>query len=139
MCGQTWPVLVKRGGTAVMGDNYSSDGLCAMFLMSCRCCRAYQRCPPPTWKVSSRPGVVQAASALMVAASVPMLRMKVVCTASNSWLSAGSCRLMSSEPMKMFSRYIQLRCTCGAGWQGNRATAVRACMYTYQGLCLIEC
>jgi hypothetical protein len=66
----------------------------------------------PTWKASSRPGAVQARRQLPVLLSCFMSRMKLLCTPSNIWLSCGSCLRMSSEPMKMFSRYIQLRWTC---------------------------
>ena len=49
--------------------------------------------------------------------------MKVVCTWSNSTDSLGNCLRMSSDPTKMFSRYIQLLCTYPAhGSNVNQCT-----------------
>ena len=51
-------------------------------------------------------------STFLISVNFAMVAMNVLCTPSNMMDSCGSCFRISSEPMKMFSRYIQFRCTC---------------------------
>ena len=62
-------------------------------------------------KRPSMPGSPVACTTLPTSCISRIASVKLALTASNMALSAGSCFRMSSEPRKMFSRYIHACCT----------------------------
>mmetsp|Transcript_21536 Transcript_21536/g.50675 ORF Transcript_21536/g.50675 Transcript_21536/m.50675 type:complete len:367 (+) Transcript_21536:8781-9881(+) len=84
--------------------------------------------------MSCRPSMCVPRCTFPASTSWSITNFQLVLTASNMLVSAGNCRRMSSDPMKMFSRYIHDRCTCSSAsivsemWLRVRSQCSICCM-----------
>mmetsp|Transcript_24001 Transcript_24001/g.78099 ORF Transcript_24001/g.78099 Transcript_24001/m.78099 type:complete len:229 (-) Transcript_24001:825-1511(-) len=90
----------KRGKALRFVSRYSERLFWQLSSWSLSCC-----------SVSSRPSTLHASRMLVLFAVVTIIFFHVLSIRSNFFASSGSWCRMSSEPMKMLSRYIHLRCT----------------------------